>query len=41
MARRKLSERGLYAVVGLACSRRRIERSESADGRENNMLRDW
>jgi hypothetical protein len=41
IARRKLSDRGLYALAGLARSRRRTERSESADGNVNNMLLDW
>jgi hypothetical protein len=38
IALRKLSERGLYALVGFACSRRRTERSDSAEGNEKNML---
>lgn len=36
MARRKLSERGLYALVGL--ERRAKERTDSVDGNEKNIL---
>lgn len=38
MARRKLSDRGLYALTELGCSSSRNERSESADGNEKSIL---
>jgi hypothetical protein len=40
MARKKLSERGLYASMEAVCWRRRTERSDREGGSEKNIVLD-
>lgn len=39
MARKKLSERGLYASTWFVHCRTRIEKSDNEDGSEKNMMK--